>query len=251
MRPRKGKRMIKWILSALAAVVAGFVFYAYADLNGYPWEKARIKKEAVRYMLEKYGMEAEASGSSFNFKFDTYAAHLYDARDGDKRIIRVERTGYFEGERYAGKRLEDNYAEVYWGRETERRLMEAFPDIYAHEGVRDIAVHTVYQLSGMDEGIGPDRDADGAAVPAKPVHEATWDIDLAEDGLTDSFLKELFLATREMGRLGIEANLYVTAGPDQPIGQEPVGTTRYLNLEAERFGNIASAEELKASIKEY
>jgi len=243
--------MKKWILAALAAVVAWFAFYLYTETNGYPWKRAQIKKDAVRYMQEKYGMDAIASGSSFNFKFDTYSAELYDSRDESKRTVRVERVPYIEGDRYAGERLEDNYGEVYWGIETERRLREAFPEIYGREGVRMIGVDTVYQLSAITEGVGPERDDDGVAIPLKPELEGTWDIDLEEDGFTDPFLEELLRAVRGMEELGLAANLIVTAGRDGPDGQDSAGKTKYLSLEFRRFRDIGSAEDLKALISEY
>jgi hypothetical protein len=119
------KKLLLGVLAALLLLGGGYV---YVEFNGYPWKHSQIKKDAARYMQEKYGMDARAAGSRFNFKFDTYAAEVYDPRVGEEQLILVERRGpfYDSNNEWVEGQLVDNYSEVYWGRQTERQLRQQF-----------------------------------------------------------------------------------------------------------------------------
>ncbi len=244
---------MKKLLRAIAAfAVLGGAFYIYGEMEGYPWKRAQIKKDAVSYLEAKYGMEAKAAGSSFNFKFDTYAAKAYDVRDNEKRIVTVERGPYYDEERgRRGERLEDNYSEVYWGRQAEERLREKFPRIYGFEGVREIGVSTVYSTLPMEEGASAEKDEYGVRIPEKSGHLPTWDIDLASEEFPEAFLQELLSAIGQMRKHGPESDLFVSAEPAGGAEEELRGKTKYLHLEYEEFGRINGLEELRAAISEY
>ncbi len=189
--------MKKLLLAVAALAVLYGGFYVYAEMEGYPWKRAQIQKDAVRYMKEKYGMEAKSAGSAFNFKFDTYSAKVYDVREGEERIVRVERNAYYdesgppdEPMKRLGERLEDNYAEVYWGLRADERLREAFPRIYGNEDIGRIRVSTVYRSQALEEGLSAERDADGVRIPAKPAeHFPTWDIRLTSKDFSDALME--------------------------------------------------------------
>jgi len=244
--------MKKLLLVLAAAAVLCFGFYIYTGTYGYPWKRAQIERDAVRHMEEKYGMEAKAVGSSFNFKFDTYMASVYDVRRGEEMIIRVERAPFYdEATQGRGERLEDNYGEVYWGRWTEERLQEEFPQIYGDERVREIRMSTVYHTLPPEEGVSAEKDANGVYVPEKPKHRGTWDIDLKSDDISDAFLQELYSTLQRMQELGLEADLHVTADRRGADSEEPRRKTKYLNAEYPEFEKFRSVEELRAAITQY
>lgn len=251
--------MKKLLLAVVALAVLYGGFYVYADMEGYPWKRAQIQKDAVRYMKEKYGMDAKSAGSAFNFKFDTYIAKVYDVREGEERIIRVERNAYYdesgppdEPMKRLGERLEDNYAEVYWGLRAEERLREAFPRVYGNEDIDRIRVSTTYRMQALEEGLSEEMDADGVRIPAKPTEGLqTWDIQLVSKDFSEALLGELVTAIRQMREFGPEADLNVYTALAEEKEGETRGKTKYLNLEFEKFGTINGIEDLRAALSEY
>ncbi|MFC4598220.1 hypothetical protein [Cohnella hongkongensis] len=244
--------MKKLVLAAVALVLIGAGFYVYTEIEGYPWKRAQIKKDAVRYMQEKYGMDARVTKSSFNFKFDTYMAKVYDVRDEERRTIQVERLPYRNEEGGGrGERLEDNYAVVYWERRTEERLREAFPQIYEYEGLRKIAVTSVHETFPLGEGVGPEKDESGVAIPRQPGHSASWNIGLVSEDIPEPFLELLLDAVRRMKELDLEVELFVTTLPRKAEAENRQERTKYIQLEHEDLGRIHGVEDLREAIQEF
>ncbi len=237
---------------ALIAIILLFALSAYTEFCGYPWKHWEIKKEAVDYMKNKYGMEAKAVSSSFNFKFDYYTAEVYDVKDADKRIIRVEKQRFYdENGQSPGERLEDNYCKVYWENRINNEIRENYPELCSHEDIEKINMDIVYSTLPLEEGVGSDKDENGVLIPLSPKLDGILDIDLKTQDFSDSFLKELLFLINALGASDTRVDLFVTGKNEEAGTGESRIRTKLIDIEWDKYEAIKTVEDLKEIIRDF
>jgi len=237
------------VLLAVIVFIAGSI---YKEFNGYLWEHVRVKKEAVAYMKTKYNMDVKVVDSSFNFKFDNYIVKLYNTRDEEKAIIRVEKQRVYDEQRKAwGKRLEDSYGMVYWSKRINRELREKYPDFCNHKDIEKLMVDYAYSTVPMGEGVSTDKDENGVLIPLKPKLSGVLDVDLVAKDFSESFLEELLSLIEELKAGQDEMDLFITGTREEDPSGEGKGRTMLIEIPYNEFKRINSLEELKQRIRDF
>lgn len=229
-----------------------FTGWIYAEFNGYPWEHAQVKKEAVDYMKRKYNMDVEVVGSSFNFKFDNYTAKLYNINDTDKSIIRVEKNRVYDQNRQTWeKRLEDNYCMVYWEKRINEEVREKYPDFCNHNDIEKINVDISYSTTPLEEGVSRDEDENGVIIPLKPELAGILDVDLKIRDFSESLLNELLLLINALKADQLKIDLFITGKREDVGNGDSKARTKLINIECDSFKEINSAGDLKKMITDF
>ncbi|MEK4510705.1 hypothetical protein [Paenibacillus sp. FSL K6-2524] len=228
------------------------VAYFCSEFYGLPWEHAAVKKEAVQYMKKKYNLDVVASGSSFNFKFDYYTAKVYNVNDGAKNIIRVEKQRFYDEQNQAsGKRLEDNYSEIYWGKKKMDELQAKFPTFFKLDDIETVRIDTDFLTTPLEKGVSSDKDEQGAFIPISSDYSNMLDIKLNTNEFSDELLQELLLVIREIRNTQLKVDFIIRGTGKVSDSDTTAVKIKILGLKSENIMNINSVEDLKREIVEY
>lgn len=244
--------MKKTISIVIAVLLVSFVYYLYVEIEGLPWKHAEVKRKAVEYMKQKYNMDVAAAGSSYNFKFKIYTAKVYNVKDANKAIIRVDDDGDFDDEgNYVGKRLQDDYTLVYWSTHIRDSLQKQYPDLFKLQDIDTIQIEYAYYTLSLERGLSGDKDQHGVLIPAKPKDIPELSIRLKTIDIGDHLLEQLRQVINDMVNTSQSMDVFVRAGDDHGEQEKGMSKTAILHIEHDKLRTFHSIEELKKEIKNW
>ncbi|GGH19585.1 YfjL-like protein [Paenibacillus segetis] len=247
------KIRIQYIVLFLIFILFGSVaFFFYTEINGYPWKHAEVKREAVTYMKEKYNMDVKVVGSSFNFKFDYYTAQVYNTKDSNKTVIRIEKQRFYdENNQAGGEQLEDNYREVYWEKEINDELHQKYSTFYKLNDIETSTIDIPSFTSPLRNGVSSLQDRNGVFIPSAPEYNYILDVDLKTNDFTEELLQELIFVIRDLVNTEFRVDIVVSGKYEVSDTEGERRRTKYLDLPYEKLKEIENVEDLKKEISEY
>ncbi|MCM3290693.1 hypothetical protein M3661_11170 [Paenibacillus sp. MER 180] len=242
--------MKKIISIVVVVLLLSFVFFVYTEIEGLPWKHAEVKRKAIDYMKQKYNMDVAAEGSSYNFKFKVYTAKVYNVKDSNKAIIRVDDDSDFDAEgNYVGKRLQDDYTLVYWSESIRDGLQVKHPDLFKLQDIESIQIEYAYYTLSLTEGLSGDQDQNGVHIPVKPKDVPELFIRLKSVDIGDHVLEQLREVINDMVRTSQPMGVFVRAAETKGTQQNKMSKNEILHLEHDQLKFIQSIEDLKKNIK--
>lgn len=237
-------------LSSMAVLlIFAMIAYLYTEFEGYPWKRAAIKRDAVQYLKEKYDMDAIAVESFFNFKFDTYIAHMKDRRDPQGEIIYVEsERRYDEISKQWSSVLTDNYREVYWVRKLNEELKSKYSEFYHQEDILKATYSFAYSLADRNEGVSEERDEDGVSIPLMPDNSYSLDIKLRTGVLTDAFTEQLYKLASSLKEENRNCDLFISVPKPEGSDTKYASNEEYYHFEIADLSDRMSLEQFRSAL---
>lgn len=244
---------VKYLIIVLIIVLVSLTsFYSYTEFYGYPWKHAEVKKEAIKYMKNKYKMDVKVVSSTFNFKFDYYIVKVFNNNDEIKNLINVEKQKFYDEKgQFKGERLEDNYSKIYWESGLNNELQTKYPKFFILPDIEKFHIDIAYYTTPLDNGVSSIKDENGILIPLMPDNNSTLDIDLNTKDFPDEFLEELLLVIKDLVNTQLKVDLFITGKSKERINENNPERTKLLELPYEKFKDINSVEDLKKEVSDF